>query len=250
MNSPALAQVAAYLQNGNSSTERVGPFRVGFTADTTSPWLNYAVPVPAADPTPAEVAALVAAFERRGLLPRLEYLPGTAPRVEPALRAAGFAEEGRPPVMACAPGEVRDVPRPDGIGYRLATEPAVLREMAVLQHEAYGEPAGPTEHDVDRLVRGVTGGSLAGIATDGSTVVGAGQATRPVAGVVELAAVAVAGGYRRRGVAAALCAYLTRTAHDGGATLVWLEAGGAAEQRVYERAGYTTIGEKLYLSRK
>src|SRR6266511_1954076 len=247
----ALARVAAYLQS-NSRSERIGPFLVGFTPHTASPWLNYAVPVPGASPTPAEAAALVAAFEQRGLLPRLEYLPATAPDVEPALSAAGFTAEGRPPVLVCAPADLRHPSGPDGIGYELATDRDVLHQVLVLQHEAYGEPAPPTPHDVDRAVRHVERGGLTGLARDTATgpVVGAGQTTRAVGGVAELVGGAVAAAYRRRGIAAAVSAFLTRTAHDRGADMVWLEAAGPGEQRVYERVGYRKVGEKLYLSRR
>jgi ribosomal protein S18 acetylase RimI-like enzyme len=300
-----LGRVAAYLQSGNADREPIGPFLVGFTPHTTSPWLNYAVPVPGADPTPREVAALVAAFERRGLLPRLEYLPGTAPRVEPALAPAGFTVEGRPPVLACLAGQARVAAAPPGIGCELAAAPQVLRQVLAVQHEAFGEPP-PGPHDLDRAVRTVQRGGLVGLArevahgaadpdcpdggtggtsaagadgragahggaradggthSDGGTgadggtdadggtggrVVGAGQVTPAADGVAELVGVAVAGPYRRRGIAAAVSAYATAEAHRRGAALVWLEAAGPAQQRVYERAGYRHIGEKLYLSR-
>jgi GNAT superfamily N-acetyltransferase len=245
-----LARVAAYLQSTNARSEQIGPFLAGFTPHTTSPWLNYAVPVHAARPTPAEVEALIGAFEQRGLLPRLEYLPDTAPQVEPALLAAGFTAEGRPPVLACTPADLRPRPAPDGVGYELATEREVLQQVLMLQHRAYGEPAPPTSHDLDRIVRHVERGGLTGLARDtgSGAVVGAGQTTRAVDGVAELAAVAVAESHRRRGIATGVSAFLTRAAHERGAELVWLEPGGPDEQRVYERIGYRQVGEKLYLS--
>jgi len=265
----APARVAAYLQSSNARGERIGPFLVGFTPHTASPWLNYAVPVHGASPTPADVAALVGEFERRGLLPRLEYLPATAPDVEPALAAAGFTVEGRPPLLVCAPGDLLAAPAADGVRCELATDRGVLHEVLRMQHEAYEEPAPPTEHDVDRIVGyverggliavardtlgGDTTGGTAGGGTAGGTagaVVGAAQTTRAVGGVAELAAVAVAASHRRRGIAAAVSAFVTAAAHDRGADLVWLEAAGPAEQRVYERVGYHRVGEKLYLSRR
>jgi ribosomal protein S18 acetylase RimI-like enzyme len=271
----ALARVAAYLQSDKAGSERIGPFLAGFTPGTTSPWLNYAVPVPDARPTPAEVAALVAAFTGRGLLPRLEYLPGTAPEVEPALLAAGFAVEGRPPVLACTPAGRRDRPPPERIAFALAIE-ADLPDVLAVQHEAYGEPAPPNAADLARAVRHLERGGLTGLARDtardsaaegrGGTardgggagrgggkpdgdVVAGGQLLRPVDGVAELVGVAVAASHRRRGIATGLAAYLTRTAHERGADLVWLEPAGPQEQLVYERAGYHPVGAKLYLSR-
>jgi len=64
---------------------------------------NYAIPDDGAKPTAAQFAELVAVFTGRSRTPRLEYLPGLCPEVEPALLAAGFVPEGRLPVMSCAP---------------------------------------------------------------------------------------------------------------------------------------------------
>ncbi|MGH3717456.1 MAG: hypothetical protein ACRDRI_01180 [Pseudonocardiaceae bacterium] len=46
---------------------------------------NYAVPGDGVDPTPDQVAKLIAAFTDRDRTPRLEYLPALCPAVEPAL---------------------------------------------------------------------------------------------------------------------------------------------------------------------
>jgi ribosomal protein S18 acetylase RimI-like enzyme len=250
-----LARVAAYLQSPKPGSERIGPFLAGFTPHTSNPYLNYAVPLPGAVPTPAEVAALVAAFTQRGLLPRLEFLPSTAPQVEPALLAAGFTVELRPPLLACTPADRRDPPAPPappGIEFCLATGPAVLRAVLAVQHEAFGEPAPPSEHDLARAVRHVERGGLTGLARDTATgaVVAGGQALRPRDGVAELVGVAVAASHRRCGIGTGLAAFLTRASHDRGADLVWLEAAGRDEQRVYERAGYQVVGEKVYLSKR
>jgi GNAT superfamily N-acetyltransferase len=247
----ALARVAAFLQSSRTDTELVGPFSVGFTPNNSNPMLNYAVPVPGADPSPAQVDALIAAFTGRGLLPRLEYLPGNAPAVEPALRAAGFTPERSPLVMVCE--HAVEVPYPDGVAIRLAG-PADYAEVAAVQHAAYGEPEAPTRHDLDRMARFVERGGLVGMAAEsaqnGGTVIAGAHLGRVVDGVAELAAVATADGHRRRGIASALSHYLTATALAGGADLVWLEPEGEPEARMYARIGYHPVGNKLYLSRK
>src|SRR5439155_3132376 len=94
------------------------------------------------------------------------------------------------------------------------------------------------------VARTATEGTASGGADSGGAVVGAGQTTRAVGGAAELTAVAVAEPYRRRGIAAAVSAFLTDAAHRRGAGLVWLEAAGPDEQRVYERVGYRHVGEK------
>ena len=54
---------------------RSGPFVIRFDADWATPFANYAIPDDGAQPTAADIDALVLAFRDRERLPRLEYLP-------------------------------------------------------------------------------------------------------------------------------------------------------------------------------
>src|SRR5205823_4706116 len=129
-----------------------------------------------------------------GLRPRLEYLPATAPDVEPALARAGFSTEGRPPLLVCAPGDLRAVPVPDGIVCELAADREVLRQVLAVQHEAYGESAPPTGHDLDRMVRHVERGGLTGLARDTAADTDAGGAATREAAVARTATEGTASG--------------------------------------------------------
>ena len=75
------------------STEQVGPFLATFSAGSTNPYLNYAIPDDGASPSPADVADLVSAYRRRDLSPRVEFLVDTAPAAEAALLDAGWSVE-------------------------------------------------------------------------------------------------------------------------------------------------------------
>ncbi|MFC7385025.1 GNAT family N-acetyltransferase [Sphaerisporangium rhizosphaerae] len=81
----------------------VGGFVVGVDPSTTSPFINYATPLPGARPTGRDVAALVGAFRERGLKPRLEFAPDAAPAVESALSEAGFTVEEVHEYLVCTP---------------------------------------------------------------------------------------------------------------------------------------------------
>src|SRR4051794_28605890 len=81
----------------------IGGFVAGFDPTTTSPYLNYATPLPGARPSDRDIAALIDAFRERGLRPRLEFAPDGAPAVEPALRRAGFTTEAVHEYLVCAP---------------------------------------------------------------------------------------------------------------------------------------------------
>src|SRR5262245_12530918 len=86
------------------ATEQIGPFLATFTAGSANPFVNYAIPDAGATPTPSDVDGLVAAYLRRELTPRVEFLADTAPAVEIALLDAGWSVERRIPVMLCPPG--------------------------------------------------------------------------------------------------------------------------------------------------
>src|SRR6266542_1767055 len=178
--------VAASIRAGleRNPGERVGPFTVLYDPASTNVWRNYAVPDDGATPDAGDVAALVSWFVAHDRVPRLEYVPAAAPAVEGVLRAGGFVVEGRPPLMACRPGEA----------------------------------------------------------------VGGGLCAAPVDGVSELAAVGVIESHRRRGIATAVTALLTRSAHARGARLVWLEPAGEREAAVYARVGFRPDGHKLWIS--
>jgi len=249
--------VHAYLHAATrrGGHERVGPFVVGLDPHSANPFRNYAVPDPGAAPSAADVAALVALFAERDRRPRLEYVPGSAPLVEPALLAAGFTVESRAPIMVCPAAALVDVPPPAGVELVEAVADDDLLATARVQHEAYGEPAPPTAADVARLRRTVRAGGVVVLAraTGGGaapgTAVGAGLCTAPLDGVCELAAVAVAAAFRRRGIAAAVTARLAAPAYAGGAAAVWLEPAGPAEQRIYERVGFAPAGAKVAIGR-
>jgi GNAT superfamily N-acetyltransferase len=229
---------------------RVGPFLAASTVTTPACSATTPSRTTAPTPLPGEIAVLISTFVERGRTPRLEYLPGRCPLVEPALRAAGFVPERRVPVMTCAPHEAVGQSAPEGIGLALAGTEEQLRQVAEAQNEAYGRPD-PTGNDVARLRATVDRGGLAALAADLATgrVVGGGLCAPPHCGVSELAAVGVRPGYRRRGIASALTALLTTACPTVGITSPFLTPAGDAEERIYRRAGYRPVTEMLHISR-
>jgi GNAT superfamily N-acetyltransferase len=246
------ALIQAYIRRNATSgrdTERIGPFTATFSRDSTNPYLSYAIPDEGARPTAADVDALAESYLKRGRQPRLEYLPKLAPEVEAALLAGGFTVDQRVPVMICRPGEER--PQPTPLGIELLT-PGTDEECIGLvraQHEAYGEPAPPNGAGIRRLL---DEGGLAVLARDAATgePAGGGVCDAISDGIGELAGFGVREKFRRRGIAAAITSYLTGAAHRAGATTAFLTPGGEAEERIYRRAGFHTIDEILFISRR
>ncbi|WKE67898.1 GNAT family N-acetyltransferase [Streptomyces sp. WP-1] len=243
---------------------RVGGFVVGFDPATTSPYVNYATPVPGAAPTDADVADLIAAFRTRGLMPRLEFAPDAAPGVEPALRRAGFTTEAVHAYLVCTPATLtvpgaapepgttpRPAPAPEP-GARVRVEAPVTDEdyiaIDTALSGAFGGEWPPSAEGAARLRRTEEGGGAVRFvrAEDGGCAGGA-LCSAPAEGTAELAGVGTLPAYRGRGIAAAVTAALAETLFTRGARTVWLEYSGAGSRRVYERVGFRPGGTRVYL---
>ncbi|MGW2177385.1 GNAT family N-acetyltransferase [Streptomyces sp. NPDC001732] len=227
---------------------RVGPFTVRYNPDWSIKYANYAIPDQSAEPTPGELDALIAAFREHDRLPRLEFLPGWAPAVEPALLAAGFTVENRAPILACAPGDLRSPKPVDALAIAEPVTDAEFAAAALVQYRGYGGTGEPEGGEAIWLRTAVEGGGVAALATLDGAPAGAGGCSVPVDGLTELAGLAVADAFRRRGIGAALSAHLTATAFERGCRMVWLEPGDADVERIYAGIGYRRIGEKLNIS--
>lgn len=227
---------------------RVGPFTVRHNPGWELKYANYAIPDRDAEPTADEVAALVEAFEEHSRLPRLEFLPAWAPAVEPALLAAGFTVENRAPLLACGREDFR-APKPvDGLRIGTPVTEAEFTEAARVQHQGFGGEGEPEPGMTDWLRAAATGDGAAALAVLDGAPAGVGGCSPAIDGLSELAGLAVAAPHRRRGVGAALSAWLTRRALDQGCRTVWLEPGDPDVERVYAGIGYRRIGEKVDIS--
>ncbi|MEV5988066.1 GNAT family N-acetyltransferase [Streptomyces sp. NPDC052051] len=228
----------------------VGGFVAGFTPDTDSPYFNYATPLPGSEPSDRDVAALIEVFRERGLLPRLEFAPSAAPRVEPALRAAGFGTEAVHEYLVCTPATLTVPQFSDGAPP--VDTPTTDEEYAALDAalaEAFGEPIASSAAGVARLRRVQEGGGAVRFvrAPDGGCAGGA-SCSAVAEDTAELSGVGTRPAYRGRGIAAAVTAALTDAMFAQGAGSVWLEYSGDGSRRVYERIGYRPQGKRLYLS--
>lgn len=231
--------------------ERIGPFLATFTHHNDNPFLNYAIPDDHAAPSPDDVIALIAAYERRKRRPRLEYIATLAPAVEDALMSAGFVAEGRLPLMVCSPGSAQQTPAPDGIEFVVPATDDELLDTLMAQDEAYGNPNPDRDSEAaTRLRSNMADGMIVVLARVASTwePAGGGVCTVPKAGVTEIAGIGVREKFRRRGVAGALTSRLLAEAFNAGITLAFLMAAGEGEARIYARAGFTTIGDILHIS--
>lgn len=104
------SRIQSYLRIAASQqrdTEQIGSFLATFSRSNDNPFLNHAIPDDNATPSPADVAALIVAYEKRSRKPRLEYVAQLAPAVEGVLIDVGFRVEGYLPLMTCTHGDCR-----------------------------------------------------------------------------------------------------------------------------------------------
>lgn len=240
-------RVAASYQR---DTERIGSFLATFSRSSDNPFLNYAIPDDHATPSPAEVAALITAYETRSRKPRLEYVAQLAPAVEEALMGAGFCVEGQLPLMICTPESAQNLPIPPGIELILPVSDADLLATIVVQNEAYVNPL-PVASTIANLRNSLEAGGIAVLARTMTTgePVGAGVCTVPSHQTTEIAGIGVRSAFRRRGVAGALTTRLVQEAFAAGVALPFLMAAQEAEGRIYTCAGFFAIAEILHISR-
>ncbi|GHE06306.1 GNAT family N-acetyltransferase [Streptomyces alanosinicus] len=230
------------------AAREVGGFVVGLDPATTSPYINYATPFPGATPTDRDVADLIAVFRERGLKPRLEFAPDTAPAVEPALRRAGFGTEAVHEYLVCTPATLTapdpatpvEVVAPDGEADYLALDTALA--------EAFGNEWEPSPQGAARLRRTEeNGGAVRFVRASGGGCAGGALCSAPAEGTAELAGVGTLPAHRGRGIAAAVTWTLAGTMFARGAGSVWLEYSGEGSRRVYERVGFRSGGTRLYV---
>jgi predicted GNAT family acetyltransferase len=244
--------IQAYLRAAGSigrEADQIGPFLATVTAETDNPYLNYAIPDDAAEPTWRDISALVAHYRDRDRIARLEYVDARAPKVEAALMASGFTVEGRLPLMVTTAQAVGISAPPAEVAVEIPSTQDDVAELVTVLAAAYGDPL-PTVDDVRRRHKAIVGGAIALVVRDVTTgtIVGGGGCSRILDGVTEVTGIGVAPSHRRRGIAQVLVAGLARTALDRGAVSPFLMAAHEREAAIYRRAGFSQIGAVLHIS--
>ena len=219
------------------------PFTLYLHPESDADDSNCAIPdAPPAGDLGDVLAALRAAFARRGRRPRVEFVEEHAPGLGVALRAAGFIEVARKDLLACTPESVRPVAPVPGLTVDIvdATSPAAaVRENYETNAVAFDGPgAAPAGDDaIERFRQELVEGRGFTARLDGRAV-GAGMLTPPLDDMTELVGVGTLEPFRRRGVASALTAAAVRAAFERGLGVVFLTTDDPGARRVYERVGF------------
>jgi len=251
-------RLEAYMRRAAALTHDVvdrPPFMLFFNPHDPLRFFNYARPVePVGGDLQERLDALCTAFHARERLPRCEFIEEFAPDLAPALRAAGFAEEGRQLLLICTPETLRPAPDVPGLAITQLTIAAPmddLRACVAVQQRGFGNPDAPPAsaaegEDQRRRVAAGAGAFLARL--DGQPV-GVADFTTPLGGLTELVGIATLEAYRGRGIATALTARAVQVTFDAGAEIAFLVAEDARAGRVYERVGFRPCATALAYSR-
>lgn len=225
---------------------RVGPFQVVFNDRSDNPFRNYAIPDDGAEPTDAELTALVEAFRARDRKPRFEIVTPNPP-VESAIERFGFTVDDRLPIMAIDEGDL--VP-PDPVpGVELTsvdTDEAMWHALRI-QYASYGEASAVVQADVDGALKAVSEGAPMVLATADGVPAGAGLYTSPRLGMTEVVGIAVLPEFRRRHIASLVTADLTARAFAAGLK-PYLQCESENAGRLYGRIGYRIVGQLVTAS--
>lgn len=243
------AQLRASAQQ-NYEAVAAPPFTCFINPDDPSPWSNYAIPdtslIGAVEET---LSALPAIFGTRGRTPRFEFIAEYAPYLAPLLQAHGYQEEMRALLMVCTANTYQPAaPLPDVTVIELtaAAPLPAIQEFLTVQRRSFGDNDATAVNETEALqfcTRYQTTRLFAAV-VDGHMVSAA--CLQPAhEGVTEIAGIATLPPFRRQGIGTLLTAAAVQAAFAQGVDIVFLTAGSPEAGRVYERAGFRTIGSGL-----
>ena len=254
-----LALLRRIEESGNRATAQqrevvpVGPFTALLDRSTDMVWLNYAVPTGPLDDVNGVTGALQElgrVFSDRKRVLRFEFTGALWPELPAILEQAGLHLQAAHPLMLCTPADFTPVRAPSVRVHllRASDDARTLATFSSVTQEGFGmveEPAPLSQEQLDQLRRDLEGGRIrCALAWLEGEPAGA-AATMRFEDVAELAGVATLPEKRRRGVAMSTSSVLVQDHFDRGGTVVWLSAGDAGAEAVYERIGFRVAGARL-----
>lgn len=229
----------------------VGPFRACLDPSTDMVFLNYVVPVWAlgsSEETHDQLSQLRAVFHENKRRLRFEFIDGIWPQLVAELERFGLELQLRVPLMSCTPDQFLGSSAPN-VEVRMvdASDERAVMEFFKVQRGAFGMPDAAIEQsEVDQLRHQIENEFWrCAVAYVDGTPAGAGSLV--ITGTVcELAGVGTADNYRRRGVASTVNSALITSHFSRGGDLVWLSAADDQARAVYQKIGFTVIGDQFH----
>ncbi|MGE5604028.1 MAG: GNAT family N-acetyltransferase [Nitrososphaerales archaeon] len=226
------------------------PFHLYIHPTDSFRYFNYAIPDEPVEALGAEqLHSLAAAFAERDRTLRFEFLHEYTPKLRGLLDALGVPLEGENPLLVCTPETWTAVPPLGGLDIRRLTAESPDEDLAAsinVGSRGFGEETRPaTPEGIADLRRRIGLGGEYFVARLGDEPVGVGAYTVPLDGFTELVGIATLPEYRRRGIAGAVTAEMTRVAFQEGVCIAFLTAADDDASRVYQRSGFRRMGTGL-----
>ena len=224
-------------------------FTFFYHAPDAFPHFNYAIPDRnVTEDVAGALAALRAACAARGRVPRLEYVEAFAPRLGARLAAAGYAQEGRYPLMVCTPETLRAAPPVADLAIVPIGPDAPLplvRGVVTVQRRGFGAgDEAVSDEDAERF-RPLLTHNATFLGRWAEEAVCVASYSEPYDGLVEIAGIATIPPYRRRGLASALTGAVVTAAFARGVVAAFLSAADERAGRIYQRLGFQPFAHLL-----
>jgi ribosomal protein S18 acetylase RimI-like enzyme len=230
-------------------TVEIPPFHAFLSPGAADDMMSFAMPVVGDADWGAGIAPLRAAFAERERAVRVEHFAELQPGLAQALDRAGLDRLSTQQAMALRPRWLkrRRLPATCRVRYLDPDRPSLICSLMRLQQIAFDLPES-THEDEDWqgfLERAVADGTMlaALLMVDGVAVACAGLQIG--GGAAELTGVATRPGWRRRGLASALCGEALASYFAQGHDLAWLSAADTVAGAVYRRIGFRQVGTLL-----
>jgi hypothetical protein len=207
---------------------------------------NYAFPdAPDMGDLSAAQASFRAIFQDTVCPVSVTYLEEYAPGFSAVLRAAGWVEAARQPVMVCGARELVARPQIDGLSVtELSIDSPLADVKAAMDINAAGfaPDTSPATDDEAVAFCEEMGANRVFLARFEGRPVAAGMLSETADGITELLGISTTLADRRKGFAAALTAAVTLAAFDAGNELVVSRSANAAAEKLVAAVGYHPAG--------
>ncbi len=251
--SELISALQDYQRRAAAATKQVytcPPFHLYLHPSDSFRFYNFAIPDhPIDELSQEELDALEGAFVAHDRMLRFEFLHEYTPRLRRILDAFAVPLESENPLLVCRPATWTALPHPPGFEVRRLTHDSPDEDIAAninVGSRGFGEVGrDATPERIADLRRRLGAGNEYFLALIDGEPAGVGAYMIPLDGITEVVGIATLPEYRRRGIAAAVTAEITRHAFDNGVTLAFLTAADDDASRVYQRSGYRRTGTGL-----
>lgn len=252
----AIERLQSYMRRsaaGRYESIPVPPFTVFIHPHDALTYFNYAIPDgPISGDVREPLRRLRAEFQKRGRVPRFEYVSELAPTLADALLAEGFQLEAEARLMVCTRERFTPVAVPAGLSLSVLTSESPREEVRTYCNTsrrafAPDEPYETSEEDVSRTLEELREGRAVVGHVEGQPAV-VGMFTPPSEGMAELGGVATVERFRKRGLGTAVTSRVAQEAFARGVDVLFLSTITEEAGRIYERVGFQFMTRMLFMS--